>query len=459
MGDLRTPKGTLDHSPAEALVCRRMVEQITRIFERHNAVPIDTPTFELRSVLMNKYGEESKLIYNIEDQGGDICSLRYDLTVPFSRYLAMNRIKKMRRYQIGNVFRRDNPSFRTGRLREFLQADFDICGDNLPMVSDAEVLRVIDEVLASVGKEYLIRINDRRIIMGMLDGCGVDRGLHAAVCSTVDKADKCGWEELAAEFRAKGLSDGQVAHVRRYMEAGGSNEDVVEFLEGQCAGGGSENASNTGPGDSSAAAHSSQKGGWVVLSGAAREGFRNAIDEMKLLLRYAGMYGVRNLRLDLSLARGLDYYTGLIVEAALPGTDVGSVVGGGRYDNLCSSLSGHSVPCVGFSVGVSRLLTQCPPETIGYDVFVGSGYGLLLEERMGILDTLWANGFSAETFTGRRVNFKDQVDYARKNGFRVMVCTGENELRGGVLKIVTVESGEKEEIGAADLVAHLNKLF
>lgn len=271
---------------------------------------------------MSKYGEESKLIYDLEDQGGDICSLRYDLTILFSRYLSMNRTRKMRRYQIGNVFRRDNPSFKTGRLREFIQADFDICGDNLKMVND----------------------------------------------------------------------------------------------------------------------------------------FAEAIDEMKLLLKYAEIYNIQNLKLDLSLARGLYYYTGLIVEVTLPGTDIGSVIGGGRYDNLCSSISSHSVPCVGFSVGVSRLFTQCPLETIKYDIFVGSTYGLLQEERMRILNVLWMNGSSAETFSGKRVSFNDQMDYAEENNFKFMVCTGSNEFNNGLLKIVIVESGEKEEIKAEDLIDHLNKL-
>lgn len=419
-----------------------IIQKITRIFKIHNGTPINTPTFELRELLLNKYGEDAKLIYNLEDQGGDICSLRYDLTVPFSRYLSVNRISKMRRYQIGNVFRRDSPSFRTGRLREFIQADFDICGENLPMVHDSEILKIIYDVLKEldlkdengVTRDFVIKVNDRRVLMGLLEMAGVPVELRGTVCSTIDKADKLSKDELRAEFFAKGMDGEQISKVDRFMQFRGSNGEILEFLRGMAV-------------SSSLEAMSVRKSD---LSGVL-DNFNHAVEEMDVLLRYASIYGVGNIKVDLSLARGLDYYTGLIVEASYPNSDVGSVIGGGRYDNLCRSVSKFSVPCVGFSVGVSRIFALSRPVKADFDVFVGSGFGLMLEDRMRILNRMWRLGIRSETFTGRRVNYKAQVEYAKKNKFKMAIFTGENELRDGIVGVLDIGSMEKMEVKRDEL--------
>ncbi|KAI5169245.1 histidyl-tRNA synthetase [Pancytospora epiphaga] len=427
--ELRTPKGTLDYSPDEVVTQNELIQQVVELFRKHGGMPIETPTFELRSVLTNKYGEDSKLIYDLEDQGGDICSLRYDLTVPFARYLSMNRISRVRRYQIGKVFRRDNPSFKSGRLREFIQADFDICGDGVPMLADAEVLTMISEILQGIGKEYVIRINDRRIIMGMLGRCGILPESYMAVCSTIDKADKLEWKELESEFISKGLNELQVNYIKKYMEVKGSNEEVIEFLEG-------ENS-------------------YFKDSQPINDVFIDAINDLKVLLNYTSIFKANNLKIDLSLARGLDYYTGMIIEASIIGEDIGSVIGGGRYDNLCKSMSKHTVPCVGFSVGISRICTVIKAHEVERGIFVGSAHGLLIEERLKILEELWRAGIPAETFPGRRVNYKEQLENAIKQNFRIAVFTGENEISEGKLRIVKIWNRESINISREELIKYL----
>merc|ERR1711939_1118092 len=149
---LKTPKGTKDWHPADMMVRNEIFRKITRVFELHGGVTIDTPVFELREILAGKYGEDSKLIYDLQDQGGEICSLRYDLTVPFARFLAMNKdIQNIKRYHIAKVYRRDQPAMKKGRMREFYQCDFDIAGSYDPMLPDAEVIRVITEVFQGLG--------------------------------------------------------------------------------------------------------------------------------------------------------------------------------------------------------------------------------------------------------------------------------------------------------------------
>ncbi|KAI5153362.1 histidyl-tRNA synthetase, partial [Enteropsectra breve] len=383
--DLRTPKGTVDYSPVLCKTLEIMISKIKRIFVTHNAVEIATPAFELRHILMNKYGEDSKLIYNLEGQGGDICSLRYDLTVPFSRYLSTNRISHLRRFQIGSVFRRDNPSFATGRLREFTQADFDICGSNLPMVNDSEALKIIFEILTALEKDFVIRINDRRILAGILQKAGVPEAMHGTVCSSIDKLDKNSWADVLKELEAKGVDAAARDVLERLLSFKGTNSEIMDFLQG--------------------------------IEDKSPE-FAGAIAEFQSLFTYLEVLKVEKVAFDLSLARGLDYYTGIIIEATVVGAPVGSVIGGGRYDNLCKSISSHTVPCVGFSVGVTRLLAITEPATIRHDVFVGSAYGLLVVERMQILRELWDVRVSAETFSGKRVNFKDQMEQCKKGNFR-----------------------------------------
>jgi histidyl-tRNA synthetase len=275
-------------------------------------------------VLTGKYGEDSKLIYDLADQGGEILAIRYDLTVPFARYCAMNKISNIKRYHMAKVYRRDNPSILRGRLREFYQCDFDIAGEYDPMIPDAECVKIVNEILTAVdvGKFVikvgpascpnlmkcvpLFQVNHRKILDGIFEVCGVAADMFRCICSAVDKLDKSPWEEVRQEMvEEKGLAGEAADRIGEYVRMAGGPELVEQLVAGPLAG-----------------------------SATARAG----LEDMRLLLAYCKLYGCGEVvSFDLSLARGLDYYTGVIYEAVLlggPGVGeevaVGSVAGGGR---------------------------------------------------------------------------------------------------------------------------------
>ncbi|KAK6707267.1 hypothetical protein SNK04_008266 [Fusarium graminearum] len=212
--ELKTPKGTKDWEGKDMVIRDHIFNTITQVFKRHGGVTIDTPVFELREILAGKYGEDSKLIYDLADQGGEICSLRYDLTVPFARFLAMNKqIQNIKRYHIAKVYRRDQPAMTKGRMREFYQCDFDIAGTYDPMLPDAEVLRIITEVFEGLGWNggYTIKLNHRKILDGIFQVCGVPEDKIRTISSAVDKLDKLPWADVRKEMTEEKGLDGEVA--------------------------------------------------------------------------------------------------------------------------------------------------------------------------------------------------------------------------------------------------------
>ncbi|XP_009869831.1 PREDICTED: histidine--tRNA ligase, cytoplasmic [Apaloderma vittatum] len=237
---LKTPKGTRDYSPKQMAIRERVFDAIITCFKRHGAEVIDTPVFELKETLTGKYGEDSKLIYDLKDQGGELLSLRYDLTVPFARYLAMNKITNIKRYHIAKVYRRDNPAMTRGRYREFYQCDFDIAGQFDPMIPDAECLKIVHEILSDLQLgDFLIKVNDRRILDGMFAVCGVPDSKFRTICSSVDKLDKMPWEEVRSEMVGeKGLSPEAADRIGDYVQLH-ENDHVGEPVSvGSVAGGG-----------------------------------------------------------------------------------------------------------------------------------------------------------------------------------------------------------------------------
>lgn len=207
---------------------------IADIFKRHGAVEIDTPVFELKEVLTGKYGEDSKLIYDLEDQGGEKCSLRYDLTVPFARFMANNtNIKNIKRFHIGKLYRRDQPNMTKGRYREFTQCDFDIAGKYDAMIPDAEVLVVMQEILEALDvKDYLVKVNHRKILEAMIETAGADTSLFKTICSSIDKLDKQPWSEVKEELvKQKGIAE-KAADVLGTLTSNykGSPNDTLERL-------------------------------------------------------------------------------------------------------------------------------------------------------------------------------------------------------------------------------------
>lgn len=263
----------------------QIFDKVTNVFKKHGGVTIDTPTFELKSILSGKYGEDSKLIYDLADQGGEECALRYDLTVPFARFLAMNKdIRAMKRYAVAKVFRRDQPAMTKGRMREFYQCDFDIAGEYDRMVPDAEIIHVINEVFDSLGwrGQYTIKLNHRKILDGIFQACGVPEDKIRTISSAVDKLDKLPWADVRKEMtEEKGLSGDVADRIGEWVVLSGKR-DLLEKMQK----------------DETLAANASMKEG---------------MEDLDTLFTYLEWFGAMDtVSFELSLARGLDYYTGVM---------------------------------------------------------------------------------------------------------------------------------------------------
>lgn len=417
--NLKTPKGTRDWSGADTLIRDRIFTTIADVFRRHGGTALDTPVFELRDILAGKYGEDSKLIYDLQDQGGELCSLRYDLTVPFARWLAMNPdVRSMKRYHIAKVYRRDQPAVAKGRMREFYQCDFDIAGANFdPMVPDAEVLKIINEVFEGLGWQgkFTIKINHRKVLDGLFQVCGVPQDKIRPISSAVDKLDKLPWADVRKEMvEDKGLDAAAADNIEKYVSKKGRKDLLEELLRDEA----------------------------LMANETAKQG----VEEMGLLMEYLEAFGVLDtISFDLSLARGLDYYTGVIYEVVTEGSaptsattaapeaqklqksgkktksatgddddrsndptvGVGSIAAGGRYDNLVGMFAPKAqIPCIGISFGVDRIFSitkarmqrenNHEARSNEVDVFVmafgGKGFTGMLKERMEICKTLWSAG-------------------------------------------------------------------
>lgn len=374
----------------------------------------------MKEILSGKYGEDSKLIYDLQDQGGELCSLRYDLTVPFARWLAMNSsIQNIKRYHIAKVYRRDQPAMTKGRMREFYQCDFDIAGQYDSMLPDAEILRIVCEVFNGLGwnDEYLIKINHRGILDGIFTVCGVPVDKIRAISSAVDKLDKLPWGIVRKEMiEEKGLDDAVADRIWNFVQKKGGR-DVLQYLQSE----------------------ESLKSNASMAKG---------VEDMALLFQYLEAFNIIDkVEFNLSLARGLDYYTGIIFEVVTegsappsataqkpsrtpnkekpkdadedrsndPSVGVGSVAAGGRYDGLVGMFSGkQQIPCVGISFGVDRIFSitkaRMKADTAAavirnneVDVYVmafgGKGFTGLLKERMEVCRILWDAGIKVYLLT------------------------------------------------------------
>ncbi|GFG31095.1 hypothetical protein Cfor_04594 [Coptotermes formosanus] len=428
---LKTPKGTRDYGPAQMAIRADVFNKIISVFKRHGAETIDTPIFELKEVLTGKYGEDSKLIYDLADQGGEFLSLRYDLTVPFARYLAMNKISNIKRYHIAKVYRRDNPAMMRGRYREFYQCDFDIAGQYDPMIPDVECVRVVSEILTSLNiGDFVIKVNHRQLLDGLFEACGVPSDKFRTVCSSVDKLDKSPWEEVRSEMvNEKGLAPSVADRIGEYVRLTGKVDLVEQLLLDEFL---------------------------VAESKSARDG----LEAMKLFLKYCTLYGLQDqVSFDLSLARGLDYYTGIIYEAVLlrESIGVGSIAGGGRYDNLVGMFDPKhkNVPCVGVSIGVERVFSvleariissKTKVRTTEVEVYVASAQKNLLEDRMQLCKELWDADIKAEHSYKHNPKLLAQLQYCEEMGIPLAAILGESELARGVVKLRQVATRQEIEV-------------
>ena len=484
---LKTPKGTQDWSGADLRLRNAIFTTIRSVFETFGGETLDTPVFELQDVLKGKYGEDSKLIYDLQDQGGELTSLRYDLTVPFARYLAMNPdIKSMKRYAIDKVYRRDQPAMGKGRKREFYQCDFDIASAGADAVfADAEIVTLICKVFTKLGWEgrYTIKINNRKILDGVFQVCGVPEEKLRAISSAVDKLDKSPWAEVRREMvDEKGL-DGNVA------------DEIEKFVTLKEQGGRS-------------LLKKLQDNERLMANSQAKAG----VEDMSQLMDLLDEVGVlKNLSFDLSLARGLDYYTGVIYEVVTegsapatvtngdadavqksakkakksstvaddddrsddPSVGVGSVAAGGRYDNLVERFLPKAVmSCVGVSFGVDRIfsITKARMEKEGKlagvrasrtDVLVmafgGKGFDGMARQRMRIANLLRDQGVATEYVLKEKPKLPAQFKEGERVGARVAVILGEEEMERGEVKVkeMGLPEGHAEKDGVPVPVGEL----
>lgn len=470
--NLKVPKGTKDWDGKDMVIRQKVFDTITSVFRRHGGVTIDTPVFELRDILAGKYGEDSKLIYNLEDQGGEITSLRYDLTVPFARYVAMNNIQQIKRYHIAKVYRRDQPAMTKGRMREFYQCDFDIAGSYDAMVPDAECLSIAVETLTSLGiPSFTIKLNHRKVLDGIFTYCGVPNDKVRTISSAVDKLDKLPWDTVKKEMtEEKGLEPSIADKIGEYVRMKGSVKEMVEKLEADP----------------------------LMDNLTAKEG----VADMRTALPFLEGFDIQDrISFDLSLARGLDYYTGLIYEvvtelSAPPSAEdsaqqkhlrkkaddedngenvgVGSIAAGGRYDKLVGMFAtkkNGDIPCVGISFGVERLFTILKAQKT-YDhlrssstqVFImafggGPQWTGFLPERMRVAKLLWDNGIEAEYMYKAKPKLQKQFEAAERSGCPLSIILGQEEFKSGVVKVKTLGLGDQADQGTDVKLAELSGLI
>ncbi|KAG1902691.1 uncharacterized protein F5891DRAFT_1022955 [Suillus fuscotomentosus] len=460
---LKTAKGTRDYGAAE-MFCREHVERIVKdVFTSYGGSALDTPVFERKDVLAGKYGEDQKLIFDLMDQGGEQLALRYDHTVPLARYLAMaGATVQAKIWQVGKVYRRDNPVMSKGRMREFSQADLDITGVWDPMIPDAEIISLLCTILTrlDVG-EFTIKLNHRKILDGIFEVCGVPQAKIRSISSAVDKLDKLPWIEVKKEMtEEKGLSSDVADKIGEYVKHKGG-PSLLDILKADTT---------------------------LMANPSAKQG----ISDMDILFTLLRAYKVLDkISFDMSLARGLDYYTGIIYEAIVEASappafaanaespapapskaksskkakaddgeedeldesqvGVGSIAAGGRYDNLVGMFTAAAaaegkkapgLPCIGVSIGLDRIFAIVWPkwvekgmrskETMVYVLAAGDG---LLEERIALVQELREAGIKTDFLAKKKPKLTAQFMAGEKDEVPFAVILGGDELKEGLVTI------------------------
>ncbi|WP_289755424.1 histidine--tRNA ligase [Muribaculum intestinale] len=447
------PKGTRDFSPVEMARRNYIFDTIREVFRLYGFRQIETPAMENLSTLMGKYGEEGdKLLFkilnsgnylksadhellNAEEPSGRLTSqlcekgLRYDLTVPFARYVVMHRNElqlPFKRFQIQPVWRADRPQ--KGRYREFYQCDADIVGSD-SLVNEIELLQIIDEVFSRLGIRIAIKLNNRKVLAGIAELIGApDKLIDITVA--IDKIDKIGIDNVVVELRERGLSEDAVERLRPILAISGSLDERLSALSSLLA-------------DTP-----------VGVAG---------VEELRVVVSGVESLGLKaQLDLDVSLARGLNYYTGTIIEVKALDVQIGSITGGGRYDNLTGVFGMSGLSGVGISFGADRIydvlntLDLYPENTSAASKVIFLNLGA--DESTVSLKAakmLRASGIAAEVYPDT-VKMKKQMAYADAMRIPFVAIIGETELESGTVTLKDMEAGNQETVALDDLVARLS---
>ena len=439
----RPARGMRDFLPDDVRRREYVIGIVESVYRGYGFEPLETPALENIETLTGKYGDEgAKLIFRVlrrgehEASGETDLALRYDLTVPLARVVAEHRGKLPRffkRYQIQPVWRADRPA--RGRFREFYQCDVDAIGSRSPVV-EAELCAAASDVLRTLGfSDFVMRLNHRGLLRGMLDAFGVPAALHDQALVAVDKLDKIGRDGVAAELATRGIPDDAV---NKLLAA----YDVPQVKA------------------ASKAATNAEALARVRQYVAGHPDGEAAVDTLSEIVRLcSATSGADHVLVDPSLARGLSYYTGAIMEIAVPDL-AGSLGGGGRYDGLIGMFSGESIPACGFSLGLERILVVMAernmfPATVqsaAADVMVTLFDTDSVLDVLGLAGELRAAGLRVDTYP-EPDKLGKQFKYAASRGVRFVTVLGEDERKANAIKIKDMQSGEQEVVGRNDVVA------
>ncbi len=424
-------KGTRDFLPKDMRQRERVAGIFRSIFLRYGYEPLETPAIERYDLLTGKYGADAeKLIYRLDYKGGRELALRYDLTVPLARVVAMYPELGLpfKRYQMQPVWRADRHSSRQGRYREFIQCDADCVGSR-SIIADAELIAILYEAFRQLGFDSVrIRLNDRQLLSGIILGSGVAEGMEDEVCRSIDKLEKIGAEGVLAELDAKGIDAAASREILRLLDLPGDRQERSAALK---------NAVGSRP---------------ETITGL------ETIQRLYQLLEPLGV-SEQAVSFDPHLARGLDYYTGPIFETVLDDLPhIGSLSGGGRYDGMIGELTGRDLPATGTTLGLDRITTaldqleqdtEAPPAAA---VLITVFDDQLAADSLTLAAELRSSGVTVEVFPGTEKLGK-QFGYADRKGIPLVAVLGPEELERGVVRIKDLASGEQQEAARTELAA------
>ncbi|MEI6221311.1 MAG: histidine--tRNA ligase [bacterium] len=431
----RTLKGFRDFSPEKMRVRKYLIGVLGHVFEQYGFQPMDTPVMEYADILEGKYGAEGEqLMYKFVDHGERRVAMRYDLTIPFARFMAMNQQIPLpfRRYHISPVWRADNPQH--GRFREFWQCDVDIAGAS-SYLADVELLSLAYDVFSALRLQgFVIRINDRRVLNGLLHCFSFAEDEYGEVLRIVDKLDKIGVEGVAKEMAGKGFSSDHVSAFLALLTMNLSADETIVMLRDKLA----ENA--------------------VAMQGL--EDLSKIFSLLKKKSRGPGFFS-----LDLSLARGLSYYDGTIFEAVVEKPKIGSVLGGGRYNGLIGMFSGKSIPAVGLSFGFERLvavleeLELVPTSIQGTTVLVTIFSAELAHYSIEVAEELRKAGIATEIYPADGAKLGKQFEYADKLHIPIAIVAGPDEAAQNRVTVKALGTGNQEVVEIVELVKKVREML
>jgi len=431
----RTLSGFMELLPKDQVLMEKIMETLRETYSLYGFTPLDTPVIEASEVLLAKGGGETeKQIYRFTKGESDL-SLRFDLTVPLAKYVALHYGElsfPFRRYQIGKVYRGERAQ--RGRFREFYQADIDIIGDGkLDIVNEAEIPAIIYQTFSRLGLErFQIRVNNRKILNGFYDMLGL-REQSGEIMRTVDKLEKIGGDKVRELLMEAGVSEEKAGEILRFIGIRGKNSQVLKALE-------------------------SYRG--------KNELFDQGLEELGTVVKYLGAFGVpeENFAVDLTIARGLDYYTGTVYETMMTDhPEIGSICSGGRYDNLAEYYTNKQLPGVGISIGLTRLFYVLQEQkmlneeagTAPADVLL-----LPMTEELGpaieLGTRLRGEGIRVQLYTEPK-KFKAKMNYADKLGVPFVVFLGEDEIQEEVVSCKDMVSGEQTKLDFSSTVTRVKE--